>query len=98
MLLTLLDIYNNKPGLLAKQYDSACGPEQKRKGSHSSYRRDKYEKEIKRENNGLFQSLVNAEPSVGNKRDWNKHYEHHLEMEKRLTHQNNQNKEAFSLK
>ena len=60
MLLTLLDIYNNKPGLLAKQYDSTVIAEQKRKCSHSSYRRDRQEKERIKVNNGFFQSLVNV--------------------------------------
>ena len=97
MLLSLLDIYNNKPGVLAKQYQSISMPNQRRKGSVSSYKRECQEKEIKKENQGLFQSLVNAEPSVGNKKEWEKHYEQHKQMQKKLMHQN-QNREIFNLK
>ena len=40
MLLTLLDIYNNKPGILAKQYDTfGLEIQQKRKGSNCSYKK-----------------------------------------------------------
>ena len=97
MLLSLLDIYNNKPGILAKNYQEGCyGSQQKRKNSSSSYKKQHKEKEIQRENKQMFQSLVNAEPSIGNKKEWSKHYQQHLEMEKKLM--NHINKEKFNLR
>ena len=92
--MTLLDIYNNKPGVLAKQYEESKS-EQKKRGSVSSYKKERQEKEIKRENQEMFNHLVKAEPSIGTQKEWNKHYEQHREMEKKLM---SQNKEITKLK
>jgi hypothetical protein len=40
MLVSLLDIYNNKPGILAKQYDTGeSKPDQRKKSFTSSYKK-----------------------------------------------------------
>lgn len=43
----------------------------------------------------MMHHIVKVQPIIGNKKEWSKHYEQHLEMEKKLrTH----NKELFNLK
>lgn len=58
--------------------------EQKNKLLARSFKKIEEEKEIRKENKELLVNIQNAEPIIGNKKNWNKHFEQHLEMEKKL--------------
>lgn len=45
-----------------------------------SFKKIEEEKEIRKENKELMENIQNAEPIIGNKRDWNKHFENHIEI------------------
>lgn len=74
MLVSLLDIYNGQ-GLLGKmEVQGATKIDSKTKSLVSNYKKQEEEKSIQRGNRELFYNILHAEPTIGTKKEWNRHF------------------------
>ena len=81
MLTTLLDIYNGQ-GLLER----IERPQPRKQPSKTFYNEQSQSKSIDKANRELCFNIANAEPSIGTKQQWKKHYNLHKSLERRISH------------